>query len=155
MGELDLVSSHTPWTPLPRLVPWDAVGDGSVFDPMPAQGLSPHEVWKSAAHVRELYGQSVEYTMSALTSFVADTNDKNLVVLVLGDHQPATIVSGTGASHDVPISIISADPAVLARIDSWQWQPGLLPHANAPVWPMDAFRNRFLDAYGAAGHPAR
>ena len=36
MAEIDFVSSHTPWTPLPRLVPWSEIGDGSVFDPQPA-----------------------------------------------------------------------------------------------------------------------
>jgi hypothetical protein len=34
MAEIDLVSSHTPWTPLPRMVPWHRVGDGSVYDGM-------------------------------------------------------------------------------------------------------------------------
>ena len=38
MAEIDLISSHHPWTPLPRLVDWDEVGDGSVFDGMPEQG---------------------------------------------------------------------------------------------------------------------
>ena len=33
MAELVLTSSHGPWAPLPRTVPWDAVGDGSVFGP--------------------------------------------------------------------------------------------------------------------------
>src|SRR5258707_5141519 len=27
MAEIDLVSSHTPWVPLPRLVDWSRVGD--------------------------------------------------------------------------------------------------------------------------------
>jgi hypothetical protein len=31
------------------------------------------------------------------------------VLVVLGDHQPASIVAGQGASHDVPVSIIAAD----------------------------------------------
>ena len=31
-AEIDLISSHHPWTPPPPLVPWDEVGDGSVFD---------------------------------------------------------------------------------------------------------------------------
>ena len=31
----------------------------------------------------------------------------------------------------------------------WGWQAGLRPNAGAPVWPMDAFRDRFLTAYGA------
>ena len=41
MAEIDLVSSHTPWAPLPRMVDWTSVGDGSVFAAMPAQGQSP------------------------------------------------------------------------------------------------------------------
>ena len=40
--------------------------------------------------------------------------------------------------------------AMLARITDWHWQPGLLPAPDAPVWPMDAFRNRFLTAF--SGH---
>ena len=46
MAEIDLVSSHNPWTPLPHLVPWTSIGDGSVFDPQPAQGQSPAVVWQ-------------------------------------------------------------------------------------------------------------
>lgn len=34
MAEIDLVSSHTPWTPLPHLLDWGDVGNGSVFSAM-------------------------------------------------------------------------------------------------------------------------
>lgn len=147
MAEIDLVSSHTPWTPLPHMVPWDQLGDGSIFDPMPAQGKTPSSALGNASTVRRLYGQSIEYSMQALTSWVAQVNDPNLVLVALGDHQPATTVSGAGANHDVPISIVAHDPAVLDQMSSWNWQSGLLPNRNAPLWPMDAFRNRFLDTY--------
>ena len=41
---------------------------------------------------------------------------------------------------------------LLDRIADWDWQDGLLPGPAAPVWPMDAFRDRFLDAFsGTAG----
>ena len=43
--------------------------------------------------------------------------------------------------------MIARDPAVLRRIRSWGWQDGLRPDDAAPVWKMDAFRNKFLDAY--------
>ena len=150
MAEIDLVSSHTPWTPLPRMVPWDQLGDGSIFDPMPAQGLSPAVAWQNTETVRRLYGQSVQYSLTALVSWVTQLHDDNLVMVVLGDHQPATTVSGPGANHQVPIALVAHDPAVLARTASWQWQDGLLPSPSAPVWPMDSFRNRFLDAFTAA-----
>jgi hypothetical protein len=151
MAEIDLVSSHTPWTPLPHMVDWNDVGDGSVFNGMPDQGPSRGAVWSRASQVRGAYGQSIEYSLNALISFVQTYHDDNLVLVVLGDHQPATIVSGEHASRDVPISIIAHDPAVLKRISGWGWQDGMRPRPNAPVWPMDAFRDRFLTAYGP--HP--
>jgi hypothetical protein len=147
-AEINLVSSHTPWAPLPRLVPWDQVGDGSIFKGMPAQGQSPTEVWTDGNKVRAAYGQSMVYAMSTLIQFVQTYPDPNLVMIVLGDEQPAVIVSGQGASHNVPVSIIAHDPSVMDRIAGWGWQPGLLPGPDAPVWRMDSFRNRFLTAYG-------
>jgi hypothetical protein len=73
----------------------------------------------------------------------------NLVLVLLGDHQPAPIVTGEGASRDVPITIVARDRAVLDRISGWGWQDGLKPGPNAPVWRMDAFRDRFLTAFGS------
>ena len=40
------------------------------------------------------------------------------------------------------------DPAVLERISGWGWETGLKPSPQAPVWKMDAFRDRFLTAFG-------
>ena len=148
MAEIDLVSSHNPWTPLPHMIDWGKVGDGSVFDSMPAQGQTPAVVWRDPNQVRAVYGRSIEYSLSSLISFVQTFHDKNLVLILLGDHQPATIVSGYDATHDVPITIIAHDPAVMDRISGWRWQGGMRPSPNAPVWPMDAFRDRFLAAFG-------
>ena len=148
MAEIDLVSSHTPWAPLPQLVDWAAVGDGSVFAGMPDHGASAAEVWRDPARVRAAYGQSIQYSLNALISFVQAFPDDDLVLIVVGDHQPATIVSGSAAGRDVPISIIAHDRAVLDRISGWGWQDGLRPRPDAPVWRMDAFRDRFLSAYG-------
>jgi len=82
-------------------------------------------------------------------SFVHHAHDKNLVMIVLGDHQPNTNVSGTGVSHDVPVSLIAHDPAVLRQISGWDWSPGLQPSPDAPVMAMDSFRDRFLSAFGS------
>lgn len=151
MAEIDLVSSHTPWAPLPTMVPWRQVGDGSVFDPMPGRDESPATVWRSASSVRQYYARSVEYSLQALTSWVTELDDPDLVLVLLGDHQPATTVSGPGADHDVPISIVARDPSVLGLIAPWRWTPGLQPAPGAPLERMDAFRNRFLDTFSAIG----
>jgi phosphatidylglycerophosphate synthase len=153
MAEIDLTSSHVPWAPLPHMVPWDKVGDGSVFDAQPAQSESVSQVWRDNSTVKQFYGKSIQYSLTALTSWVTELNDPNLVLILYGDHQPHTAITGGGASHDIPISIVTRDPSVLRKISSWHWQDGLLPGPGAPLRPMDAFRNQFLDTFNKA--PAR
>lgn len=148
-AEVDLVSSHVPWTRIPRLIGWNDVGDGSIFHRVPVDESDQAALFSDADRVRAAYGRSIEYSLSALISFVRRYGDANDVLVVLGDHQPATIVTGEGAGHDVPISIIARDPAVLRRVAGWRWEDGLRPSPGAPVWPMSAFRDRFLRAFGS------
>jgi hypothetical protein len=152
-AEIDTVSSHTPWSHIPRLIDWRRVGNGSVWNTVPAAHNTPvSDLWSDDARVGTAYGQSIKYSMRTLVSFVRHSRDPNLVLVVLGDHQPWSVVSGLGASHDVPVSVIAHDPAVLKRIAGWGWNDGLRPHPQAPVWPMSGFRDRFLRAFDS--HPA-
>jgi phosphatidylglycerophosphate synthase len=148
MAEIDLTSSHIPWAPLPTMVPWNKVGNGSIFDSQPAKSESPAQVVASN-QTKQFYGQSIQYTMTVLTSWVTELNDPNLVLILLGDHQPHTSVSGPGATHDVPISIVTRSSSVLKQMSSWHWQNGLLPAPNAPLEPMDAFRNQLLNTFSS------
>ena len=154
MAEIDTVSSHTPWAPLPTMVPWNKVGNGSIFDPMPARSESPLTVWRNANTVRQFFGRSMQYSLQVLTSWVTEANDPNLVLILLGDEQPASPITGPGASHEVPISIVAHDPSVFRQIASWHWQDGLLPGHSAPHEFMGTFRNQFLGAFSTASSQA-
>ena len=156
-AEVDLVSSHEPWSRIPRMVPWNQLGNGSIFkrrrvragvEGLHVNGLSSFLQTSASPVVRAAYGESVRYTLNTLISFIQHYGNPNLVLVVLGDHQPWTVVSGAEPSHDVPISIIAHDPSVLKRISGWGWSTGLLPSAQAPVWRMSSFRDRFLTAFG-------
>ena len=153
-AEVDLISSHAPWTRIPQLIAWDDVGDGSIFDRIPVEEATQAALFGDAERARTAYGHSIEYSMRTLFSFVRRYGDDNLVLVVLGDHQPATLVTGhDDPSHDVPISVIAHDPKVMRRIAGWSWQDGMLPSPRAPVWPMAAFRDRFLTAFGPSPAP--
>ena len=148
-AEVDLVSSHAPWNRIPKLINWNDVGDGSIFHRMPVDQVTRAELYSHPGEVHTAYGRSVEYTMSALTSFLQHYGNDNLVLVVLGDHQPAKVVTGENPTHDVPISIIAHDPAVLDQIAGWSWDDGLQPSPHAPLWRMSAFRDQFLSAFGS------
>ncbi|MFL5927689.1 MAG: CDP-alcohol phosphatidyltransferase family protein [Gaiellaceae bacterium] len=139
-SEVDLVSSHTPWTRIPRFVDWSRVGDGSIFNRLPIDktGLTD---------TQQGYATSIKYSLRALFSFVQHYGRKNLVLIVLGDHQPSRVV-GSRPGHDVPVSIIAHDPAVMRQIAGWGWTDGMRPAPTASLWPMSAFRDRFLSAFG-------
>ncbi len=147
MAEITFVSSHTPWAPVPDLVDWDAIGDGSIYGPMTADDPKPSEVWKDDARVRAEYRRSIEYSVGSLLSYVEKYGDDDLVLVFLGDHQPAPIITGTNASRDVPVTIVSKDEAVLAKMAGWGWQDGLKPGPGAPVTRMDTFRDQFLTTF--------
>ncbi len=153
MSEVVLVSSHAPWAPRPQMIDWNRVGDGSAFDGMAQAAAQPGTVWRDVGRIRAAYRDSIEYSLTALISWVRTYGDKNLVLVFLGDHEPTPLVNGMGADRDVPIVIVARDKKVLDRISGWSWQYGLRPGPKAPVWPMNAFRDRFLTAFGS--QPAR
>ena len=148
MAEIALVSSHAPWRFTPPVLDWAAIGDGAVYGPLAPVG-DAEGVWtRGPAAVQRAYGDAVGYSLASLVSWVEEYGDDDLVLLVLGDHQPLPAVTGEGATRDVPISVVTRDGAVLDRIAGWGWEPGLRPGPAAPVWPMEAFRDRFVAAFG-------
>ncbi len=147
MAEITLTSSHTPWPATPQLVDWNALGDGSIYGPPTA------EPPKSAAPVKVRYAESINYSIGSLLSWARTYGGDDLVLVLFGDHQPNARVSGEGSDHDVPITIVAKDPAVFDKIAGWNWEKGLRPGAGAPLWKMDAFRDRFLTAFGTPDSP--
>ena len=49
MAEIDLTSSHIPWAPLPAMVPWNKVGDGSIFAAQHAESETAELAERAAA----------------------------------------------------------------------------------------------------------
>ncbi|GAA1417296.1 sulfatase [Catellatospora coxensis] len=142
MAAIPLISSHSPWRPVPELRSWDGIGDGGVFT-VAAQ---------ADAGARAAYRDAVGYSLRALISYVETYGGDDLVLVFLGDHQPGPEVIGQDTNRDVPITILARDRAVMDRTSAWGWQDGLRPDPSAPVWRMDAFRDRFLTAFGPAEH---
>ncbi|AKN73159.1 sulfatase [Streptomyces sp. PBH53] len=148
MAEIILTSSHHPWAPVPRMTDWRTLGDGSVFRRIRKGGASAEEVWRSPESVRAGYRDAIEYALRSVVGFLRRYGDEHTVLVFLGDHQPVPEVTRNSPRKDVPVTIVAHDPKVLERISGWGWTEGLKPAADVPVWPMDAFRDRFLTAYG-------
>ncbi|GHC34378.1 hypothetical protein GCM10010082_31380 [Kushneria pakistanensis] len=148
MTEIATLTSHAPWTPIPPLMDWAQVGDGRIFNQWANAGDPPDVVWQDSERVRSQYLKSVDYALETLGSFVTHYGSDNLVVIAMGDHQPASLITGEGASMDVPVHVMSRDASVLDQFDEWDWRLGMLPDQDSAHWGMDALRQRLVEGFG-------
>jgi hypothetical protein len=151
-AEIELSSSHHPWTPVPQMLPWDELDGGRAFRGQRAGQIDSDAMLANDALTRAGYGRSIAYSLEAVVSWLEnwpDERHRDLVVVLLGDHQPHTYVTGGDPDRSVPISLIARDRDVLDRIDDWGWDDGLRPEPSSPVSRMDTFRDRFVAAFGA------
>ena len=70
--------------------------------------------------------------------------DRDFVMILLGDHQPAAAVSGKGASWGVPVHVIASRPRMLDRLVARGFRHGLMP-ARPSLAHMNALLPILLD----------
>ncbi|MEQ8329225.1 MAG: hypothetical protein RH859_02055 [Longimicrobiales bacterium] len=132
-AELSLISSHAPWTPVLELEPWSAVGDGSVFERWRDAGETPEELWRDHDRVREAFARSLHYALDVAADYVAERLPASTVLILLGDHQPAPMITGDDASRAVPVHVIAADSSLVAAFAGLGFVPGAVPPAVADL----------------------
>lgn len=147
-AELSLISSHAPWTPiLPVLDDWDAIGDGTIFRRWAYGGETPEELWRDRNRVREHYARAVAYAVEVMGSYAERYLDEGTVLIAMGDHQPAPLITGDGSSRAVPVHVVSADEKLLQPFRDWGFVEGAVPPDDASPPRMDAFRDWFIHAF--------
>jgi len=152
MAEIALISSHAPWTPLPEPVPWEAIEDGAIFDGSHRQGVTPAEIWADRELLREHYARSLDYTLEVLGGYL-ERHGHGALFVILGDHQPPAIVDGWDATADVPVHVVSDDPALLERLPATHWTPGMRPAETLPSQPMASLRETLARRFGTPPAP--
>lgn len=150
-GVLALISSHAPWVPiLPVLDDWDAIGDGAVFLQWEGIGESPERLWRDHDRVRDHFALSVDYALNVATGYAEHFVSENTLLVLIGDHQPAQLITGPDPSAGVPVHVISGDPALLEPLRARGFTPGVTPTEEHGQAGMDALIDWFRSDYGDA-----
>ncbi|MFY0990010.1 alkaline phosphatase [Halomonas sp. C05BenzN] len=127
-AQIALISSHAPWTPvIPVLDDWSEVGDGSVFRRWADAGDPPEVLWQDLERVRDHYAMSLDYALHASTRWAEEFVDDDTLLILLGDHQAAPLITGEETSGGVPVHVISGAPALLEPFLARGFVTGTLP----------------------------
>lgn len=158
-AQIALISSHAPWTPiLPVLDDWEAVGDGRIFARWEDAGESPDELWQDLERVRDHYARSLDYALGASIRWAEDFVDDQTLVILLGDHQAAPLITGDNASGGVPVHVISGDARLLDPFLARGFVSGTRPprpdrYPDGELPGQEALRGWLHEAFGADEAP--
>ena len=142
------ITTHAPFTPAPPYQPdWERVVSARPYD--------DDELWAAWSeqpdwmNLGPSYVQALRYAYATVGGYLRLRGDRDLVMILVGDHQPPALVSGEGASWDVPVHVVAGRPALLDRLRGSGFADGL-PPGGATLARMDALLPLLLDAFGDA-----
>jgi phosphoglycerol transferase MdoB-like AlkP superfamily enzyme len=139
-------STHAPFGPTAPYQPdWSRVVSDEPYgkpDVERALALEPDYL-----NLGPSYARAVSYAYASIGGYLRQHSGRDIVMVVIGDHQPAAAVSGEGASWDVPVHVITSRAAVLDRLRERGFRPGVHPPRTA-LGKMHALLPTLLDAFG-------
>lgn len=148
-AQLVLVSSHTPFAPVPPYVEdWADAGAFESVTPEQWTHIYGEPDW---SHLEASYLDSVVYDLRTLGAWLARL-DGDALVVILGDHQPPGFISGEKQPWTVPIHVLSRDPDLVLPFAKQGFVRGHLPPPEGSFKGMESFLGDFLAAF--SGPPA-
>ncbi|MCU0767189.1 MAG: sulfatase-like hydrolase/transferase [Gammaproteobacteria bacterium] len=143
------ITTHIPFRPVPPYQPdWARLLTADPFDAAEtARALADEIDWLD---LPPAYARSIEYTYTWLAGYLARPPPRDDVVILVGDHQPASSVSGEGAPWDVPVHVIASDDVLLERLRDAGFATGLEPRRPG-LGAMHDLTRVLLDAFDSDG----
>ena len=149
-AQIVLVSSHTPFAPVPPyLADWS---DAGAFDTVPKADWPRIYAQPDWNDLDRPYLDSIAYDLKTLGHWLAGLDGAPLVI-ILGDHQPPDLTRGANGSWTVPVYALSRDAALLKPFIAQGFIAGDEPPATDHPAGMENFLGAFLDAYGPKSVP--
>ena len=140
------ISTHFPFSPTPPYQPdWRRMTDPKPYDgPDIVKAYARQPDWTDFGPG---YVDAMTYDFACLGGFLRKEPNRDFVMVLLGDHQPAAAVSGEGASWNVPVHVVASRSAVLDRLRDHGFRDGLVPDAAA-LGGIHELLPILLDAFG-------
>jgi hypothetical protein len=119
------INTHIPFRPTPPFQPslTRTLGEEPYDTADVAASLGVATDWGNLAPA---YADTLAYTFRYLAAYLRERANADLVLVLVGDHQPPASVSGTGARWDVPVHVVTARGAISDALLDSGFGPGLV-----------------------------
>ncbi len=146
-------TSHFPFHPVPPYqADWQRVLSAAPFDPAGLARIENSQTdW---LNMLPNYVAMIDYNFQCLRGYFKQDHARDFVMLVLGDHQPPSSVTGEGVSWDVPVHVIASNPELMQRFLALGFTRGLQPDRK-PVGTLADLTTLLLDALDSQKSVAR
>lgn len=146
------ISTHFPFSPTPPYQPeWSRMLDLKPYDgPSIVRAYAQEPDW---TNFTPGYIESMAYDFAVLGGYLRRHAESDLVMILIGDHQPPAVVSGEHAPWTVPVHIIASSAsrqAILDRLIARGFREGLsadVGDAARAIGPMNELTTLLLDAF--------
>jgi hypothetical protein len=147
------ISTHFPFIPTPPYQPdWSRMFLEHPYDgPSIVRAYAQQPDW---THFGPGYVNAIAYDYATLAGYLRLHADRDFVMILLGDHEPAAAVSGEKAPWDVPVHVIASRPQVLEQLRARGFRSGLTP-ARPSLGRMHTLLPILQDAFSTATSATR
>jgi Sulfatase len=140
------LSTHFPFNPTPPYQPdWPRMTTERPYDgPAIVRAYARQPDWMN---FMPGYVDAMSYDLTTLAGYLERHTNQDLVMILLGDHQPPALVTGQGASWDVPVHVITSRTSIRDRLLARGFRPGFTPDRPA-LARMHALLPILIEAFG-------
>jgi phosphoglycerol transferase MdoB-like AlkP superfamily enzyme len=145
------ITSHAPFRPVPPYQPdWSRLLGPQPYDAAVEQGLRSYRAeWQN---LDPAYADTMAYSFEWLGGYLRERRDADLVLVVLGDHQPPVGVGGENPSWDVPVHVIARRGPLLDALAAEGFTAGLAPQ-QPRIGGMDDLARVLVRTFGSDLEP--
>lgn len=143
-------TTHTPFGPVAPYQPdWSRM--------LGAEAFSKEDVERALAEKPDLmnlgpsYVRAMAYEFATLSGYVREHAGDDMVLIIVGDHQPPAAVSGKDAPWSVPVHVVAREGPILEKLVAGGFHRGVTP-PRASIGSMHELLPLLLEAFGAVRH---
>jgi hypothetical protein len=139
-------TTHAPFGPVPPYQrEWSRVLTADAYDPADVERTLAGN--PDLSNLGPSYVRAMAYEYQSLAGYIRE-QPGDVVLVLIGDHQPPAAVSGRDAPWRVPVHVVGRREAILQRLRDGGFRPGLEPRRPA-IGAMYQLTPLLLDAFDA------